>query len=329
MTASAKPCAICHTSDVAQQFTKFGFDVVKCRSCGLVYLNHSMTPDDLRDFYSKEYFSGGEDRKGYADYVGDEDSIRRSFREKVRTIESLHPRGTILDIGCAAGFFMDEAAAMGWEVYGQEVSEYAGGVARERHGDHVFIGTIDAVDLPPKSMDVVTMWDVIEHLDDPRAVLARIRELLKDDGLFAVCTGDIDSWIARLQGRRSRIFNPPQHLYYYSKDSLARMLGAAGFQARRQEIDRKVLSLEYFFYVVSCLNSNPVTRFLHRQVGRLRLGKRAIRMPLPDNQVVYAALAPVPGAVSADRASAGGAAGVAPREAVGAGSGVSGVTDQR
>jgi SAM-dependent methyltransferase len=285
-----KPCPVCPPGPVTERFVKFGFRVVACDSCGMAYLDHRMTPDDFRDFYSKAYFSGGEDRKGYADYVADRANIRRSFRSKVDRIDALTGRpGRLLDIGCAAGFFLEEANDRGWEVYGHEVSEFAGGVARERFGDRVFVGSLDNVDLPPASLDVVTMWDVIEHLDDPNSVLAKVRVWLKDDGVLALCTGDIDSWLGRLQGRHSRIYNPPQHLYYYSRRSLRGVIEKAGFRPERSEVDWKSLSLEYFFYVIACVNSNPLTRFLHRHVGKSSwLGRRAINIPLVDNQVMYA-----------------------------------------
>lgn len=265
---------------------------MRCECCGLVYLDLDVSAEEMRQFYSKEYFSGGEDRRGYADYVGDHETLYLSFRQKLTGIEKRKVPGRLLDIGCATGYFLDVAREHGWEVYGQEVSEFAGGVAAERHGDHVFIGDMDGVQLPPESLDVVTLWDVIEHLDDPVGVLRRARQLLKPDGLVVICTGDIDSLLARLQGRRSRIYNPPQHLYYFSRRTLSRTLECAGFRMLEVSDDWKSMTLEYFAYVLSLLNPNPITRGFRGWVAqRPRLRKRAIKIPLVDNMKVYAAVA--------------------------------------
>lgn len=289
LATSSKACGLCSAEDPELKFRRFGFDIVQCRGCGLVYLAHRMTPEEISSFYSREYFAGGEDRKGYADYVGDRESLRFSFRRKIEKIERLRRPGRILDIGCAAGYFLEEARDRGWDVYGQEVSAYAGGVARQTLGpDRVFVGHLDAISLPEDSVDVVTMWDVIEHLDEPLEVLDRVRRLLKDGGLLVLCTGDTDSWLARLQGRHSRIFNPPQHLYFYSRRSIAKLLEKSGLQMIDRRVEWKTMSLRYILYVLACVNSNPVTRLLDRLLGRGPAGRLPVRLPLVDNMQVYA-----------------------------------------
>lgn len=285
---SVKPCLLDRQHMVSLRFTKFGYRLVRCECCGLVYLDLDVSAEDMREFYSKEYFSGGEDRRGYADYVGDQETLRLSFQQKLTGIEKRKAAGRLLDIGCATGYFLDVAKEHAWEVYGQEVSEFAGGVAAERHGDHIFIGGMDAVQLPPHSLDVITMWDVIEHLADPVDVLRRARELLKADGMLVICTGDIDSLLARLQGSRSRIYNPPQHLYYFSRRTLSRTLESAGLRVLEVSDDWKTMTLEYFAYVLAVLNPNPITHGFRRWVQRWDLRKRAIKIPLIDNMRVYA-----------------------------------------
>jgi SAM-dependent methyltransferase len=253
----------------------------------LVYLDHSPTPDDFREFYSAEYFTGGHSRRGYVDYVGDQKTARRSFRAKLEKIERIKAPGRILDIGCAAGFFMEEAAQRGWEVYGHEVSDYAGGIARVTFGDRVSIGALGSDLFPEKSLDVVTMWDVVEHLDNPLDVLLRVRRWLKDDGLLVICTGNVDSWLARLQGAGSRIYNPPQHLYYFSAATLARLLDRAGFRVMRREHDSKSMSVAYFLHIIACLHPSRLTRSLSHAIGQGSVGKRSLTIPLVDNIRVY------------------------------------------
>jgi SAM-dependent methyltransferase len=284
----SKPCAICSSDSPSLLFLKFGYRIVRCRRCSLVYLDHRPSRAEISSFYSSGYFNGDEDRKGYADYMADEEPLRLSFRRKLEKLERIRRPGTLLDVGCATGFFLDEARARGWAVFGQEVSEYAAGIARQKLGDVVFTGYVESIALPEATVDVVTMWDVIEHLEEPAQVLRRLRRLLKDDGLLVLCTGNVDSWLARLQGHRSRIYNPPQHLFFYSPSTLRKLLVEAGFRVLDTRVEWKTMSLRYFSYVLACLNSNPLSRALRRATSKGRLGGLTFGLPLVDNVQVYA-----------------------------------------
>jgi 2-polyprenyl-3-methyl-5-hydroxy-6-metoxy-1,4-benzoquinol methylase len=283
-----KPCAICCSDNARFLFLKFGYRVVRCHECSLVYLDHRPSMSQITSFYSSGYFNGDEERKGYANYLADEELLRLSFQRKLEKLERRRRPGTLLDIGCAVGFFLDEARQRGWTVFGQEVSQYAAEIARKNLGDCIFSGHAESIHLPESSVDVVTMWDVIEHLEDPLQVLVRLRRLLKDDGLLVLCTGNIDSWLAKLQGSRSRIYNPPQHLFFYSPSTLSKLLVEAGFHVIDRHSEWKTMSLRYFSYVLACLNSNRATRMLQRMTSDGRLGNITLGLPLVDNMHVYA-----------------------------------------
>ena len=145
------------------------------------------------------------------------------------------PPGKLLDVGCAAGFFLDRARLAGWEVTGIEVSRDTAEIARERYGLEVQTGRLESAVLEAGSFDCVTMWDVIEHVPDPAGSLARARDLLVAGGLLAIVTPNIEGLYPRASlplGRRVGWWphaGLPGHLFQFGEGPLRRMLEAHGF----------------------------------------------------------------------------------------------------
>jgi len=134
-----------------------------------------------------------------------------------------------LDIGCALGDFMIAANKVGFDVHGLEVSEAAATEARRIFGERVAHTDITAAEFPPDSFDVLTMWDVIEHLADPQRALEKVRMLLRVGGILVISTGNAASLWARLTGRFWPLLTPPQHLFFYTPEGLAQLLQINGF----------------------------------------------------------------------------------------------------
>jgi len=130
----------------------------------------------------------------------------------------------ILDIGCSFGFFLDSARELGWETYGVEISKYASDFARNKLHLNVTTGTINDVSYSDNFFDVITMWDVIEHLGDPVSSLKKIRNLLKPNGILALATPNIQSPLARLTKEKWEQIKPAYHLYYFSPRTLTKLL---------------------------------------------------------------------------------------------------------
>jgi SAM-dependent methyltransferase len=131
--------------------------------------------------------------------------------------------GRILDIGCASGRFMAECAGAGWTVVGLEPSRILCEEAQRLLGDgaRILPITLQEADFPESSFDAVTMWDVLEHVPNPREFLQKAVSLLKPGGLLLANVPDLDSWQARVMRRRWPLFLP-EHLNYFNPESLAR-----------------------------------------------------------------------------------------------------------
>jgi SAM-dependent methyltransferase len=140
----------------------------------------------------------------------------------------------LLDVGCASGLFLDAARRYGdWDVEGLEPSASASEYARHELGLCVHVGGFGEVPLEPGSYDVVTMWDVLEHLHDPVRALGLVAQLLKPGGILVVRVPHVESWQARIFGRCWAGLDSPRHLYAFPRRLLADMLQEAGLEPVR------------------------------------------------------------------------------------------------
>lgn len=205
------------------------FRLVQCLNCGLIYLNPRPTPDELTALYPDNY-----DQYNIA--VCDEPSLctrldrRYGLHKRCRAIMRYKRQGRLLDVGCATGDFLDAMRSYpGWEVYGIELNEYASEYARTRLGLVVKTGTLDSVDFPEHWFDVVTLWNVLEHLPDPLSALKTTHRLLKPGGLLVLNTPNLDSLDARIFGPYWIGYELPRHLYVFSRRTLRALVEKAGF----------------------------------------------------------------------------------------------------
>lgn len=189
--------------------------------------------------------------EGYASvedplYLEEEAGRLRTFEESLQVIEGHVSKGLLLDIGCYTGAFAKIAQERGWGVYGIEPSSWAWELATKGRGLQVARGTLLTVGarFPGGTFDVVTMWDVIEHLADPLANLREVNRLLKDGGMVFLSTIDIECLTARLLGERYP-FIMWMHTYYFSRRTLRALLEKVGFEGIGIIPSKKYLSVRY------------------------------------------------------------------------------------
>jgi SAM-dependent methyltransferase len=285
-TASPRACVLCGATAARLLFERFGYPVVRCRRCGLEYCGAMFSTAAVLEYYSEGYFQGAPDRRGYHDYAGDEPLVKRSLGHKLRLLERwVRPPGRLLDIGCATGYFMELAEARGWTVCGLEASAYAASGAARR-GRRVARGVTPAA-FASGAFHAVTMWDVLEHLPDPVDALREVARALAPGGVLGLSTGRVDSLLARLRGRRSRIYNPPQHLVFFSRATLERALRETGFRVLGIGTDHKIVSLRYVLHLQASLA--PTSWWLPAARWALRLPVNpALPVWIPDNMTVFA-----------------------------------------
>jgi 2-polyprenyl-3-methyl-5-hydroxy-6-metoxy-1,4-benzoquinol methylase len=247
--------------------------IVECRHCGLVYANPRWSTDDVMDAYSAV-----QDETYVEERLGRELTFRHHLRDMERAIGPADGRA-LLDVGAYIGVFVEAAAAAGWQAQGVEPSEWAAAEA-QRRGLDVQVGTLDNADLVEESFDVVTMWDVIEHLADPAAELDKARRLLRPGGWLVVHTMDIDAPFSRLAGSRWP-WLMDMHLYYFSRRTLRCMLSEHGYNVVWDGAQRRYLSLGYLASRVAGMNG-AFGRLARSLVGGLGLRHSAIPVNFGD-----------------------------------------------
>ena len=196
--------------------------IVECRVCGHVYTNPRWSDDELIQVYSEV-----QDDIYTEEREGRELTFKRHLADIEEKIGPANGR-TLLDVGAYIGVFVEEAIKVGWSAQGIEPSNWAVELA-ERQQLPVQLGTLENVELFDYRFNVITMWDVIEHLADPRREVTLARELLVEGGYIIIHTMDISSRTARLMGRRWP-WLMDMHLHYFSRQSLGRMLEEAGYE---------------------------------------------------------------------------------------------------
>ena len=288
-TMKAKHCYLCKENSVQAAFKKLGWTILRCQSCRLYSLDFNDSYSKfIREYYNKDFFTGSETRAGYYSYEGDRSAEEKNMRAYLEGIKKFKRSGKLLDVGCATGIFMVEAQKDGFEVYGIDVSDYAVKIAKKRFGKCVKRQSVEKAAYTKKKFDVITMFDVIEHLSDPKKVLDRLAMTLADDGLLVINTGDTESFLAKIQGRDWHFFIPPQHFFYFSEKTLRTLLAKSGFAVIQIDRKGKWLTLRYLFHLARQIQNDIFGKIGFALFGKNRLGRIPLYLNLFDNITVYA-----------------------------------------
>jgi SAM-dependent methyltransferase len=207
------------------------FRVGRCPRCGVERLNPRPTEASMPAFYPF-------DTRAYQPYGNVSErrfSPRRwdrryGLRKRLRAIERHVEGGRLLDVGAASGDFLSEVArSPRWTAEGVEPQPEAAAQARAR-GLTVHTGTLASCRLPAESYNVITLWDVLEHLHDPEAALVEAARLLRPGGLMVMSTPNLDSWDLRLFGKYWNGYELPRHLYLFNQRNIAPLLARHGLE---------------------------------------------------------------------------------------------------
>jgi 2-polyprenyl-3-methyl-5-hydroxy-6-metoxy-1,4-benzoquinol methylase len=188
------------------------------------------------------------------DYAAEEESLRLNFNGRLRTLKKVVPdlsQRDIFEIGCAYGFFLDEARHFAKSVAGIDISQDAIDYGRGRFGLDIRQGDYLSRELGRK-YGAIAMWDTVEHLRRPDLFIAKVKDDLQPGGVLALTTGDIGSLNARLRGQKWRMIHPPTHLHYFSARTMTALLDRQGFDVvhlSHPGISRNLRSILYYVLV--------------------------------------------------------------------------------
>lgn len=233
-----KPCLICNHNKKKIWARDNIFEAVECCNCGFVWVDPFLTKEGLNQQY-----------KNYIQHRLEE-KVRMTQRDKMYEIDRellqrFVDQGRLLDIGCSGGFFLDKLSNK-FDKYGIEIDPEAVNYARQHFsfGKQVYNCQLGEDNFPKKYFDVIIMRGVIEHLPDPKSALKRVSELLKENGYFYIAaTPNVDSFCAYLYRKKWRLFNPIQHIYYFSLKTLSNL--ASVFELQLVDKDYPYLDTPY------------------------------------------------------------------------------------
>ena len=287
-------CGLCAASfdpETHIRWIKDGYDIVRCPSCGLLFRRELPTKEELDAIYGVSYFKGSPHGggTGYLDYVGDEALHRQAARRRLALLERTRARpGRLLDVGAAAGFFIDEARTLGWDAAGLDVSEPMVHWGRETLDVPLELGTLSSTTAADGSLDVVTMWDYIEHSIDPVGDVRRVHQLLKPGGVLGLSTGDADTLVARASGSRWHLLTPEHHNFYFTAATLSRLLEDNGFEIMTFDHRGNRYPVSYLVHKFRTIVRWQLLEPLTRHLAEMRIGSIAVPMNLWDIATVTA-----------------------------------------
>jgi SAM-dependent methyltransferase len=205
-----------------QHFSECGELLVKCQNCGLIVAKNIPSEEQLAKLYTEKYFFGME----YSDYKADRLALEKNFRKRIRFLKPyLTSKSKVAEVGCAYGYFLnlikDDVA---WHK-GFDVSKEAIAYAKdELHVNAYSSDFLSDEEIKPDSLDLVCMWDVMEHFGEPDKHIEKASELLRTGGALSLTTGDISAMMARARGSKWRMIHPPTHIYYFTPGSIEKLL---------------------------------------------------------------------------------------------------------
>ncbi|MBI2953461.1 MAG: class I SAM-dependent methyltransferase [Chloroflexi bacterium] len=203
------------------------FTLVKCRGCGLVYLNPRPTRQGIACYYPDDYVAY--ERREGGGRLRKLDTFL-SLRKRCGAVLRHKTSGALVDVGCGTGHFLRGMREyLGWKVSGVEPNAPAAAYCSDCLGLDAFAGDLAAAAYNAESVDVITFWDVLEHLHDPLETLRECRRILVDDGLLLITVPNLGSPESRLFGRSWAGLDSPRHLYVFSRKTITRLLRQAGF----------------------------------------------------------------------------------------------------
>lgn len=257
-------CVLCGSQDFASVleredlnlFVPGVFRVVRCRNCGLVFQNPRPSSVSWAEIYLPDYdqYKSENLRGGFSAWMR-----KYGLQKRLRKIEKILPKGKLCDIGCASGDFLIEATeSSNWEAFGIEPSKEACDLARQR-GLKVSNAKLEDISLEPGTLDVVTMWNVIEHLENPRKSLETINGWLKPNGLIVFNTPNLNSLDHMIFGKYWIGYELPRHYFFFSNGSITSLLRVTGFE----------LAQTGCYYGSHALSMSSLRFWLRAKTGRI------------------------------------------------------------
>lgn len=206
------------------------FKVEECKHCDIIAIHPQLSSEEIEKYYPQDYVSfppAIEDERSWFKRIDREIGVEKRCRAVIK--QSGRTSGKILDIGCATGVFLNSMKKHGWECYGVEPSDFASDYAINRFDLNVFHGYLEDGLFENNVFDVITLWDVFEHLPEPVETLHIISKILKPGGLLVINTPNANSWERKIFRKYWVGWEVPRHYHIFTPKTITELLSNSGF----------------------------------------------------------------------------------------------------
>lgn len=262
-------CPLCddNQASVLYEKTRSG-RVVRCDRCGFVY---SKKPKEKST------------QNSLPAVVDSVDIYIRNARDRLKRLadSTVIKNGKLLDVGCFNGTFAAAAKQLGFDVYGVEVVSEAAEIAKKEHGIEVVVGDFEDVKIPFSPFRVISFIHSFEHLNNPRRILRRCRNLLCDGGALLIEMPNFDSWSRKLLGSKWRQFIE-DHSLFYSPSTLGTLLNSEGFDIVFVEAVPKIMTFRLFADRIGRYYSQTAGKFIRKTMAEFGFLEKSFSLNLGD-----------------------------------------------
>ena len=261
------------------------FQIVRCKECGLSFVNPQPSSEELREFYQTDYESYNEPELIKYGFITRKISsfIHNFFHRQVkRQIIDIDGRINYLDFGCGGGFNLERVQKKhpSWKFYGYDNNQIACQKTKER-GFPVYCGELEEISWPNDFFDIINMNHVVEHLSNPSAGIKKIRTLIKKGGILRLTTPNFDSLSSKLFKGSWQALELPRHLFFFNLTTLKNLLEQNRFKVTSVKFGKSPrIEILSFFNLFKCQDRriNPFVWRLFIPIAWFlsRLGKSSI-----------------------------------------------------
>lgn len=237
-----RSCPVCSQNQETFIFYKNGGRYVKCKSCSMLYLNPVFKDCELTKYYATNTTVQAQAHESESDFY------RKIYTQGLLEIEQFTNVDTLLDIGCSSGFFLDCARERGWTTYGLELNTTEAKIARQKQ-HCIATSSLEQYQTQQK-FNAICLWDVFEHIKNPKAMLNRLKQFLTPNGVLFIQVPNAQALAARIMREECNMFDGIEHVNLYNPSTLKRVLEQEDFHLQNLQtiIDELAVTQNYLNY---------------------------------------------------------------------------------
>lgn len=282
-------CPVCEVDDSVWVFSKSGFDFVKCRHCGLLYVNPQLTMETQDSIY-KESKTANHWIKVQSKSKEQAWNAEKKYLPALEELKRIKPEGgKLLDVGCSIGQFLTLARDADWDVQGVELNSDAATIANREYNLTIHEEKLEDCSFEDGEFDVITLWGVFEYLTDPNGMLKTVHRLLNKDGLVLFFVPNGHSLIIRMTREYNSTVSGRAHLWYFTPETMDMILTKNSFEkAAEFSVLPQLHEIEHFLQYntlyrepdIECLDEftipKDVREFIENYINEEKLGYKLI-----------------------------------------------------